>query len=110
MSYSVNKTTITLTRGDTFKAYIKIYDEEGNDYIPKEGDSIRFAMKGAYTDKAPIVVKTIPISTMLLKLDSDDTKDLSFGSYVYDIQLTTADGDVNTFITKAQIVLTEEVD
>ena len=56
------------------------------------------------------MVKDIPIDTMKLILDSADTKMLPFGKYVYDIQLTKATGEVDTFITKGTMKLTEEVD
>ena len=45
MSYSVSGTMITLTRGDTFSALITITDLNDNQYIPMNGDRIRFAMK-----------------------------------------------------------------
>lgn len=109
MSYSVNKTTIVLTRGDTFKAKVNIVDNKGNAYIPSTGDKVRFAMKSTYSQEEPSVIKDIPIDTLLLVLDPDDTKMLPFGNYVYDIQLTKANGDVDTFITKADLKLTEEV-
>lgn len=110
MSYNVSGTTITLTRGDTFMALITITDSENNPYIPVEGDSVRFAMKATYADEEPLVVKDIPIDTMKLILKPEDTKNLAFGKYVYDIELTKATGEVDTFITKAKINITEEVD
>lgn len=110
MSYSVQGTTITLTRGDTFMALISITQSDGSPYLPVEGDSVRFAMKRSYTDKEPPLVKDIPIATMKLVLEPEDTKDLEFGKYVYDIQLTKATGEVDTFITKGTMKITEEVD
>ena len=110
MSYSVKKTTITLTRGDTFRATISITDEDGNPYIPVEGETIRFAMKKDYSDAECLIEKDIPISNMELVILPNDTKELPFGSYVYDIQITRANGDIDTFITKATLILTEEVD
>lgn len=110
MAYSISGTTITLTRGDTFEAQISITQEDGSPYIPKDGDTVRFAMKSSYTDETPLIVKDIPVSTMILVLEPIDTKALIFGKYVYDIQLTTIDGKVDTFITKATIKITEEVD
>lgn len=109
MSYSISGTTIKLTRGDTFEAVITAVDPNGENYIPREGDSIRFAMKGKYEDVKPLLIVDIPADTMILTLKPEDTKDLPFGKYVYDIQLTYADGRVDTFITKAKLVLTEEV-
>ena len=110
MSYSIKDTTITLTRGDTMVALISITQANGYPYTPVEGDKVRFAMKTNYTDVKPLLVKDIPIDTMELKLEPEDTADLNFGKYVYDVQLTKADGTVDTFITKAIIRITEEVD
>lgn len=109
--FTIKKTSIILTRGDTLKAQISITDKDGNPYTPEVGDTIRFAMKKHYEDPdtAVLIVKDIPISTMLLQLDPEDTKDLDFGNYVYDIQITTVAGEVDTFIAKASLTLTEEV-
>ena len=111
MSYSVKKTTITLTRGDTFKAIVSIMDKDGNPYDIQPGDSVRFAMKKHYDDpdSEVLIKKVIPTDTLLLVLEPEDTKRLDFGSYVYDIQLTNVEGEVDTFITKATLLLTEEV-
>lgn len=109
MSYSVSGTMITLTRGDTFSSLITITDLNDNQYIPMNGDRIRFAMKNDYNDETPLLIKEIPIDTMILTLDPEDTKHLPFGKYVYDIELTKTTGEVDTFITKAILKLTEEV-
>lgn len=109
MSYSVSGTTITLTRGDSFIADISITDQDDNPYIPVEGDSIRFAMKSSYKDAEPLLVKNVPIDTMKLVIDPEDTKSLAFGRYVYDIELTKDSGEVDTFVTKATFKITEEV-
>ena len=111
MSYSVKKTTITLTRGDTFKAQISLTDSEGQPYEPVEGDHIRFAVKKSYSDPDTevLIVKEVPIDTLILELEPLDTKELPFGEYVYDLQLTNAAGEVDTFIDRATLILTEEV-
>lgn len=110
MSYSVKQNTIYLTRGDTFLADVRIFQTCGDPYHLQEGDTIRFAMKKSLTDETTLVTKDIPIDTRRLQLDPEDTKDLPFGTYVYDVQLTKADGTVDTFITPSKLVLTEEVD
>lgn len=102
MSYSITGTTITLTRGDTFEALVSATKKDGTPYIPVEGDVIRFAMKENYDDARPLLVKEIPIDTMMLMLEPSDTADLNFGKYVYDIQLTKANGKVDTFL-KAKV-------
>lgn len=110
MSFKVRNNTIFLTRGDTFKAKITITYPNGNVYTPKEGDSIRFALKEDVEDKECLILRDIPIDTMLLVINPEDTKELEFGSYVYDLQLTKANGDVDTFITASKFKLTAEVD
>lgn len=110
MSYNVKGTTITLTRGDSFAAEVSIMKPNGEPYICSEGDSIRFALKKTIKDAEPLILKDIPIETMRLVLDPEDTKPLAFGNYIYDIQLTKSTGIVDTFITKSQLILTEEVD
>lgn len=110
MSYSVKKNTIYLTRGDTFRATIALKDAEGEIYTPVEGETIRFAMKKTYEDAEPLLLIPVPIDTLELEIKSEDTKDLDFGNYIWDMQITRSNGDIDTFITKAQLVLTEEVE
>lgn len=104
--YRFDGNTIYLTRGDTLRASLSIKQNEV-DYTPVKGDSIRFAMKRKelnaskteFLDKKPLIIKEIPIDTLQLQLDSSDTANLSFGAYAYDIQITMADGTVDTFIS-----------
>lgn len=117
MSYAIDGTTITLTRGDTFRAEIAI-QIDGEPYTPAFGDTVRFALKHRtlnnqkteFTDPDPLILKDIPIDSMVLELEPEDTKPLGFGKYVYDLQITFADGTVSTFVTKAPFNLTEEVE
>ena len=104
-----NTMRITLTRGDTLKTKVGMTYKTGDVYTPSEGDSLRFALKKNYKDEEPLILKTIPIDTCILHLEPNDTKDMKFGSYVYDIEITFANGDVDTFIDKKEFVLTEEV-
>ena len=110
----VKGTTVTHTRGDTADLLVTIRKEnaegEKEPYTPEEGDVVRFALSDHYDDETPLILKEIPIDTMVLHLDPEDTKELPFGDYVYDTQLTTVDGDVYTFIERAQWKLTEEVE
>jgi len=103
--------TIYLTRGDTFRARVGMKlrgsDEE---YIPVTGDVIRFAVKRNYSDAQPIISKTISNETQMLVLNPSDTKSLAFGKYIYDIELTKANGTVDTFIAGATLNITQEVD
>lgn len=111
MAVSIKGTTIIMTRGDSLKTHIKITDACGKEYIPVEGDTIRFALKKDYDDYSPIIVKDIPYDTCDLILDPCDTKKLELSAdYVYDIQITLSDGTVDTFIDRGKFKTTEEVD
>ena len=109
----IKNNTIIMTQGDTLIVRIAIQNVDGTAYTPIEGDSLRFAMKKNYSDPQPIIIKTIPTDTMELVLDPADTKGLQAGAangrYKYDIELTRADGSVNTVIPRSDIVILEEV-
>ena len=110
-----NNNMITMTRGDTLRVQVGI-TVDGTEYVPEQGDSLRFAVKhptlkedkSDYTDTEPLILKGIPPDTLLLELAPEDTKALGFGKYDYDIEITFADGAVDTFI-EGQLVLTKEV-
>lgn len=110
MSYRTYGTEIRLTRGDTMDLKIKIRMHDTKElYIPRPTDKIFFGMKKRIEDDVCVIYKEIPRNTMILHLDSADTKNLECGNYWYDIQLTRADGYVSTFITKSLFRLLEEV-
>lgn len=82
----ISGTTIVMTRADTLETAVTIYDENGAVYTPGDTDVIRFALKKKYTDDTPIILKTIPNDTMILRLESSDTKSLEQpASFVYDV-------------------------
>lgn len=85
------------------------FEDEWEDTLvcPACGHSVDLEHYG--NDETPLLIKEIPIDTMILTLNPEDTKHLPFGKYVYDIELTKATGEVDTFITKAILKLTEEV-
>ena len=108
----ISGTTITLTRGDSANILLDLqYKNSGESYVPEEGDSIRFAMKKTYSDLLPsLVLVNIPIDSLILHISPEDTKYLAYGDYKYDIQLTKANGDIDTFIDLATFIITEEVE
>jgi len=106
--FKINGTTITLTKGDSFYCQIAL-KKNGTAYTPQEGDEIRFAMKQSVYDTTPAISKVIPNDTLILHLAPSDTKQLAVGKYVYDIEITFADTDVDTFINQAEFNLVPEV-
>lgn len=108
--HKIEGTNITLTRGDSFYTIVSAKDDyTEEEYVPSEGDVIRFALKRNYGDETPILLKDIPIDTMILHLEPQDTKPLAFGKYVYDIELTTSNGDVDTFIWESDFIVAKDV-
>ena len=108
----INGNTITITRGDTLDATLELFTGDGAPYEAQEGDSIRFALKRRYSDKDVLLLKDIPTATMRLRLESEETRQLkpAWAPYVYDIQLTAADGTVDTFSDRGRFIVTEEVE
>ena len=105
----IKNNKISITRGDTLETTVAIKTGTGEDYVPLDGDQVRFALKRHYSDKTPLIIKTIPCDTFVLRLEAEETKRLKVGDYVYDIELTTSDGYVDTFIDRAVFEVTEEV-
>ena len=103
-------TTIKLTRGDTAKIQLELYQSNGSRYHPNVRDVIRFAAKKKYTDETVLIHKVIPNDSLVLQLDPVDTKDLQFGEYVYDVEITFENGDVDTFIATASLIIDKEVE
>ena len=105
---------ITMTRGDTFVRTITL-KKNGNTYTPTNADVIRFAMAKVYkgeTGYEPLLIKTLtPDGNRLVwRIDPQDTADLDYGKYVYDLQITYADGSVETFCANKKFKLLKEVE
>lgn len=114
--FSINGTNITMTRGDTLLAQLSL-EYDGTPYTPTGGDTIRIAVKHPelnkdrteFVDTEPLFTRNIPTDTLLMRIEPEDTKPLGFGKYAYDIEITFADGRVDTFISGV-LTLTKEVD
>lgn len=101
--------TIRLTRGDT--ARISVYinnDINDTEYNISETDILTFTVKKSVSDKTPYISKTITGSN-LFHIKPEDTTNLQFGNYKYDVQLTTESGDVYTVIGPNTFEIMKEV-
>ena len=108
----INGSTIRMTKGDTLEAVVEILLADGSKYEVQEGDRIRFALKRKYSDRCVLIRKDIDPDTPVLLLEPGDTQCLrpDWVPYVYDIELVSADGRVDTFIDRGKFIVTEEVD
>ena len=105
---------ISLVRGDTaiFDVPLVRVDEEGHEtpYTPQEGEVLRFAMSTKYGSNRDevLILKDIPINTLALQINPEDTKQLPFGKYKYDIEFTDIAGNVTT-VLEAVFTVAKEV-
>lgn len=97
--------TITLTRGDYASFHIDIEDATGGEYTPQTGDVVTFTVKKNTKTEEVLIQKT----GQDIEIEHEDTAELRYGTYAYDVQLTYANGHIDTFIGPADFVLTEEV-
>lgn len=100
---------IYLTRGDTARIQIDITNDlNDNQYILEEGDILEFSVKLRVTDEEPIIYKKLEGISEIYLLP-EDTKNLSFIEYYYDVQLTTVSGDVYTVIGPCKLKILTEI-
>lgn len=102
--------TFSIIRGDSADFTIHLYevDDKGEvigEYNPEPGDTILFTVKKNTKSNDILIQKTGPN----IDLVPADTKDLDYGSYKYDVQLTFASGFVDTVVPPTVFKVLEEV-
>ena len=106
----LNGNAIILTRGDSMQIQLAL-SKGGNPFTPETDDVIKFSVSNVPKGKCGYVLlisKTINNNTLVLELLPEDTATMAYGTYIYDLEITYADGKVDTFL-KGTITLTEEV-
>ena len=98
---------IRFIRGDTQVFSLNIMDEDGLPYELQPTDKLVLTVKRSIYNTDIILQKVIDAS-MLIKFEHEDTEGLSFGEYVYDVQLTQGD-IVTTVIPPTPFILEGEV-
>ncbi len=102
----VDDENITLTRGDTAVLELNVTKDDGTPYDFSQ-DTVVLTIKTTTNSKDILVQKTFSDGT--IKIEHGDTKELKYGTYKYDVQITTGGGDVYTVITPHDFILAEEV-
>lgn len=105
--FTVQNNNISLIRGDSGAFTISITDTGGNAVDLTEGDVLTFTLRR--TPRSPTIVLQKIIAGGELDIKPADTEGLTFGAYVYDIELKRADGYVDTVIPPHEFLLMEEV-
>lgn len=99
---TIEEKKIYFTRGDT--GYFTI-DISG--YEPTDGDKLVFTVKKEIGGEK-LIQKEINIGDTFI-LNPEDTRNLDYGKYWYDIEVQTATGQIFTIIEKTAFYLREEV-
>lgn len=109
MLYIESNNVIRLTRGDTAKLTVPIENDlDNSSYVMDELDTLTFTIKKSVKDNGNLVQKVVTGSNNF-HIKPEDTNSLPFGKYVYDVQLTTAGGDVYTVIEPTSFEILSEV-
>lgn len=104
----IEDNNITLTRGDTVRFLLEIFDCDGLPYNLKSTDQLIFTLRRMYGKGEELIRKTFTLPEF--SLSTADTKDLSFGKYKYDIYLyNTQSHKLDTFIAERDFIISEEV-
>lgn len=106
--FMVSGNDIQLTRGDTARLNVEITNTLNNNiYQLNEDDELILTVKKNTTRKESLIQKK-SISGGF-HFAPEDTVELSYGKYVYDVQLTTHSGDVYTVIEPSIFEVMPEV-
>lgn len=98
---------ICLTRGDTAMLKVTIYGADREEYTPTETDIVTLTVKKTVNSKDILFQRTVKDG--MLTIEPEDTMELPYGDYVYDVCIETKTGIVQTFIPPTVFRLTEEV-
>lgn len=106
--FRIDNNEIELTRGDTAIINFKLLDKDGNlvDLSDFEGELVFTVKSGVYTNKNSIQKNFVD---GVLYLEPGDTETLSYGKYVYDVQLKLPNGHTDTVIPPHTFKLLSEV-
>ena len=103
---------IKLSRGDYAEICFNLKDDGGEEYILAEGEQVKFGVKIRADFDTELIGKTLSNpgeSFVVVILENADTKNLTFGTYFYDIRLISADGKINTPMQQAKFEIMEVI-
>lgn len=101
-----NTTDIKMVRGDSEGILLRF-----NNYELTESDKIELTVRKTF--KSPEVIRKMAQlmedGTALVTIYPEDTADLDFGAYIYDVQVTFANGSVKTVVPPSTFFIGGEV-
>ena len=97
---------IFITRGDSAAFDIQVRQPDKRTiYELSDGDVLTFTVKASDTEIEYLLQKT----GQIIHIDPVDTQKLAYGRYLYDVQLTFADGTINTIIPPTPFIVCNEI-
>lgn len=103
----ITRNRISLTRGDTAVLQIELRNSKNEIYHIRDGDELVFTLKKT-TSTDTILIRKCAVE-MTVKLYPEDTKDMIYGMYTYDIQLKKENGEICTVVPPSIFEIMEEV-
>ena len=95
---------VYLVRGDSGAITVTVLNADGSKRVIQPGDEILMTVRATPTSKI-LFQKAGPE----IIIEPEDTALLAFGTYCYDVQITLADGTVDTIIPRNDFIVLEEV-
>ena len=108
----VSGTNLKITRGDTGSIRVAVSDAAGETIPLEDGDMIELTVRlylGAPKKTLYKKVTEFVNGEALITIHPEDTSNLKFKTYVYDIQLTRANGQVQTIVKPSLFEVGSEV-
>ena len=103
----VMNNSITLVRGDSGTLKVNIAYADGKQYELQDGDILKFTLRKKVGSEVIVLQKNLEED--ILNFVPDDTIDLEFGIFVYDIVLYKSTGEVFTIIPASNFKISQEV-
>jgi hypothetical protein len=108
----VDGNKITIIRGDTESITVSCVDTLGVPVPLVSGDKVYFTIKKSINTTTKALQKLVTTFTdgkAIIAIAHSDTKDLPFGEYYYDVQLTRVGGNVTTIIPPSKFIIGGEI-
>ena len=97
---------LSITKGDNAEIVVKVFDSDDIERGVYDDDTVVLTVRKT-ADSDVVLTKTAIKGT--ISFVPADTKTLSVGSYIYDIQLTTFGGKIYTIVPASYFVIEQEV-
>lgn len=104
---------IYMVRGDSESFTVRLRDKKTKEYKDfVTGDTVYFTVKKTINDTDKELQKVAEIfdeGKAVFEILPEDTKEMAYGDYVYDVQLTDTDGRIRTILKYNTFTLEGEV-